>query len=314
VYAQIPPSSGFTKALVNAASTLNKGIEADLQATLAHTKNLTWKVGVNWSHFDSKVLSINGGQQSLAIGQSVNPYLNAGQNNGANANSFAVKGQPYPVIESYDWVRDAQGHVIVDAVSGEPSKSTNLSILGQANPKDIIGITTNLSWKAFTFAATVDYRGGHKIFNVIGESLDFTGNGLTTAATGRQNFVFPNSVIIVNGKSVPNTNVTVQDANFVFWPSLYNSVGANYVVSADAWKLREASITYSIPRNIFQGTKILQAATITISGRNLLMFRPSTNKWTDPEFNEGTGNDVGRTGEGQTPPTRIYTASLNLTF
>ena len=40
VYAQIPSSSGYTKALVNAASTLNKGIESELQATIIHTKKL----------------------------------------------------------------------------------------------------------------------------------------------------------------------------------------------------------------------------------------------------------------------------------
>jgi hypothetical protein len=44
------------------------------------------------------------------------------------------------------------------------------------------------------------------------------------------------------------------------------------------------------------------------------MIRPATNKWTDPEFNEGTGNDVGRTGEAQTPPTRIFSATLALQF
>ncbi|HXD77661.1 MAG TPA: SusC/RagA family TonB-linked outer membrane protein [Puia sp.] len=314
VYAQIPPSSGYGQALVNAASTLNKGIESELQATIVHSRDWNWRVGVNWTHYTSKVLSINGGQKSLTITQVVNGYQNAGQNNGGNPNSFAVVGQPYPVIESYDWVRDAQGHVIVDAVTGMPTKSTSLSILGQATPKDVIGLTTNLQWRNFHFAATMDYRGGYKIFNVIGEAMDFSGNGLTTAAAGRQHFVFPNSVIVVNGKSVPNTNVTVDDGNFVFWPSLYNSVGANYVVSADAWKLREVSITYDIPRSLYQGTKVLQGASLNLSGRNLLMLRPSTNKWTDPEFNEGTGNDVGRTGEGQTPPTRFFTATLNLTF
>ena len=56
-------------------------------------------------------------------------------------------GQAYPVIESYDWVRDAQGHVIVDPVSGLPSKSSTLSILGQATPKDILGITSSLTFK-----------------------------------------------------------------------------------------------------------------------------------------------------------------------
>jgi TonB-linked SusC/RagA family outer membrane protein len=314
VYAQIPSSSGYTKALVNAASTLNKGIETELQATVIHTKSWGWKVGVNYTYYKSKVLAINGGQTSLTISQIVNPYQNAGQNNGSNPNSFAVVGQAYPVIESYDWVRDGQGHVIVDPVSGLPSKSSTLSILGQSTPKDILGITSSLTFKRFTFSATVDYRGGYKIFNAIGENLDFTGNGLTTAITGRQRFVFPNSVTVVNGKSVPNTNITVDDANFNFWPSIYNSVGANYVVSADAWKLRELVVSYDIPKTIFSATRIIQRAILTVSGRNLVMLRPATNKWTDPEFSEGTGNDSGRTGEGQTPPTRIFSATLGLTF
>ncbi|HLZ88975.1 MAG TPA: hypothetical protein VKQ52_17085, partial [Puia sp.] len=314
VYAQIPNSSGYTKALVNAASTRNRGLEMELQTTIIHTRDWTWKMGANYTHIDSKVLTINGSQQSLTISQTVNPFLNAGQNNGANANSFAVVGHPYPVIESYDWNKDAAGHVIVDAVTGMPTKSSNLSILGNSNPTDIIGITTNLSWKRFSFSATADYRGGYKIFNVIGNAMDFSGVGATTAATGRQRFVFPNSVIVVNGKSVTNTNVTVSDANFNFWPSLYNSVGANYVVSADAWKLREVTVSYDIPKTIFAATRIIQKAQVIVSGRNLIMIRPSTNKWTDPEFSEGTGNDTGRTGEGQAPPTRIFTATLALTF
>ena len=108
--------------------------------------------------------------------------------------------------------------------------------------------------------------------------------------------------------------MTVDDANFNFWPSLYNSVGANYVISAAAWKLREVSISYDIAKNVYAFTKIIQKATVTVSGRNLLMLRPSTNKWTDPEFSEDTSNAVGRTGEGQLPPTRIFSATLALQF
>jgi len=314
VYAQLPTSSGFGKALVNAASTKNEGIEAELQATIIRRKDWGWKVGVNYTHTHSVVLAINGGQKSLTIGQTVNQFINAGQNNGANPNSFAVIGQPYPVIESYDWVRDPNGHVIVDAVSGLPTKASSLSILGNANPTDIIGFTTNVTWKRFTFAATADYRGGYKIFNNIGNAMDFSGAGWTTAQTGRQRFVFPNSVILQNGKYVPNTNVTVADANFNFWPSIYNSVGANYVVSAAAWKLREVMISYDLPTAWIAPAKVINKATLSISGRNLIMIRPTTNKWTDPEFNEGTGNDVGRTGESQSPPTRIFTATLALQF
>ncbi|HEY6978894.1 MAG TPA: SusC/RagA family TonB-linked outer membrane protein [Chitinophagaceae bacterium] len=302
VYAQVARSSGFTQALVNAAKTENKGLELDLHVNIIKSKNTTWNVGVNWTHNESKVLGITGDVKSLAL-------------SGANPNSFAVVGQPYPVIETYDWARDsASGKVIVDAITGLPKRSSSLSIFGQANPKDIIGLTSTVTWKNFTFSATADYRGGHKIYNVIANIMDHSGVGSTTAVAGRQPFVFPNSVYLDNGKYVDNTNINVNDGNFNFWPTLYRSVGANYVVSAAAWKLREVVISYNFPQNWVAPAKIVKNASLSVSGRNLIMLRPSTNKWTDPEFNEDNGNDVGRTSEGQAPPTRIFSATLSVTF
>ena len=75
------------------------------------------------------------------------------------------------------------------------------------------------------------------------------------------------------------------------------------------------SLNYRIPvQNIFNGA--IKDAEVGIVGRNLLMLRPVTNVWTDPEFNTrgGTSNAVGYTNVYQTPPTRIYGFSVKLTF
>ena len=75
------------------------------------------------------------------------------------------------------------------------------------------------------------------------------------------------------------------------------------------------SLSYDVPvTNILGG--VIKAAQVSIVGRNLLMLRPSSNVWTDPEFNtqSGTSNAVGFTNEFQTPPTRIYGFSVKLTF
>jgi hypothetical protein len=87
------------------------------------------------------------------------------------------------------------------------------------------------------------------------------------------------------------------------------------MTSAAFWKLREVSLSYDIPvKNIFGGA--IKSASVGILGRNLLMWRPKTNIWTDPEFNteSGTSNAVGFTNEYQTPPTRVYGFSVKLTF
>jgi hypothetical protein len=87
------------------------------------------------------------------------------------------------------------------------------------------------------------------------------------------------------------------------------------VTSAAFWKLREVSLSYDIPiQNILNGK--IKGAQIGLLGRNLLMLRPVTNTWTDPEFNRqsGSSNALGYTTEYQTPPTRFYGFSVKLTF
>ncbi len=303
VYAPLPTSSGYNTALVNAASTRNKGLELDLKGDVYKTRNWDWFVNINYTHIHTDVLSINSTQPSLAV-------------SGGNSNAYAVVGQPYPVIEGTDYNRDPAGQVIVNAVTGLPSQNPSPVIFGQANPTDLVGITTNLTYKALTLTITADYRGGAKILNNLQPSIDYSGNGVNTAATGRQNFVFPNSVIQnAQGAYVKNTNVTVDDANFNFWPSGYwYQINSNYITSADVWKIRTVALSYNFPQRWMTASKVVQHATFTLSGRNLFMFRPKTNRSVDPEFSEDTGNDVGRTGEGQGPPTRILSANLAIQF
>ncbi|MGI4728730.1 MAG: SusC/RagA family TonB-linked outer membrane protein [Janthinobacterium lividum] len=300
VYAQVSRASGFGQALLNAANTTNKGIELDLGGTIIKSHAVTWNAKVNWTVNESKVNSIVSGVNSLNIGY----------------NTYAVVGQSMQMIEGFDWTRDpATGKVIVDANTGLPTRANALSILGRATPKDIVGISSSVSYKNFTFSTTIDYRSGHVIYNQIGNTLDHSGVGSTTAVAGRQRFVFPNSVYKdANGNYVNNTNVEVQDGNFLFWPTLYNSVDANYVTSAAAWKLREAALAYNVPQQWLKRVRYVKRATISVSGRNLLMFRPSTNKWTDPEYSEDTGNAVGYTSVNQAPVTRFYSATLSVTF
>jgi len=299
VYTNTASSSGFKSSLINAANTKNKGIELGLKAVIINTQNVTWNAGVNYTHMTSKVISINGDL----------PFLNVG------GNSYAVVGQSYPVIETSDWLRDPEGHVIVDPITGNPSIDPNLKIQGNAVPKDLIGINTSISWKYFTLSATADYRGGYKVYNAVGSNLTFTGISSVTTETGRQRFVFPNSVIDQgNGKYVKNTNVTTDDAGYNFWGGLYLNVGSNYITSGDFWKLREVALRFDFPAKWYAGAKVFQDISLTVAGRNLATFRPKTNIWTDPEFNDNTSNAVGTNTVNQIPPTRIISFTLAVRF
>ena len=258
-----------------------------------------WDFGINYAYNKNRVGNdLTSGE--ISLGNAV----------------YATPGQPYPYLKESDWERDPQGHIIVDENTGFPTKAAAVVGFGTTVPPTKVGLNTSVSYKGLTLSAVADARFGALIDNNIGPSLDFTGISWYCAQTGRQPFIIPNSVIDDGtGKYIPNTSVATIDANWRFWANTWNAVGSNYVNSADFWKLREVSLSYEFPKSLIGKLKVVQAASLTLSGRNLLMFRPKDNVWTDPEFSAaGVGNAVGLTNIFQTPPTRIFGATLNVTF
>ncbi len=66
------------------------------------------------------------------------------------------------------------------------------------------------------------------------------------------------------------------------------------VFSADIWKIRELSLTYDVPASVLSYTNnLLKDLRIGFVGRNLFMFMPKNNIYSDPEFSNTTGNAVG---------------------
>lgn len=303
--ATISATTGFASALINAGELENKGLEVDLKFTpVVKVGDFSWNVGFNYAYFKSEVLSIMEGLDEIPIEQ----------------DSYITVGEQFPNIKVTDVVRDPQGRIVVDKFSGLPSAASALVAVGHGNPNHILGVNTDLNYKGFRLSALAEYRGGNVINNLVANALDFTGASEHSALNGRQSFVIPNSVIETSpGVYEPNTSVVVREASRQFWVnSAYHTQARGGVTSASFWKLREVALTWDLPvKAWFEGKIInIRDAQIGIVGRNLLMLRPKTNVWTDPEFNNAgvTSNAVGRTTEDQTPPTRIYGFSVKLTF
>ena len=301
--AAISSSTGYRSAFINAGELETRGIELDLKLTpLVSIGDLQWDLTLNYAYATSKVLSIFPGLDELPIGDA----------------SYAIVGQPFPTIKVTDVVKDPEGRIVVDKVTGLPKTAAALVQMGHGNPNHIVGIVNGFSWKGLNLGIVAEYRTGNNIVNRVANALDFTGVSEHSALNGRQPFVIPNSVIeTAPGVFTPNTDVLVTEAGRPFWVnSNYHTTDAGSVTSAAFWKLREVSLAYDLPVDKLFGTKVIKAAQIGIVGRNLLMWRPKTNVWTDPEFNasSATTNAVGFTTEDQTPPTRVMGFSVKLTF
>lgn len=307
--ATISSATGFYRAYINAGELQNKGIEVDLKFTpILRIGDLRWNASINYSYTESKVLSIIPGTlDEIAITDGTNTSV-----------SYATVGEQFPNIKVTDVNRDPQGHIIVDKLTGLPSVNSAVTQVGHGNPNHILGVATDVEYKGFRLSAVAEYRGGNVINNRVGNALDFTGVSEHSALNGRQSFIIPNSVIETSpGVYTPNTTALVAQAGRQFWVnSAYHTTDMAYVTSAAFWKLREVALTYDIPVERIFGNNVIKNAQVGIVGRNLLMLRPKTNVWTDPEFNNSDtqSNAVGYTTEDQTPPTRLYGFSVKLTF
>jgi TonB-linked SusC/RagA family outer membrane protein len=301
--ASISASTGYQSAYINAGELETKGIETDFKITpLLNLGDFNWNLSLNYSYNTNKILSLLPGINELPIGDV----------------SYAIVGQQFPSLKVSDVQRDPQGRIIVDPITGYPVKAAALVNVGHGSPNNIFGFVSTFTYKAFSLNVVADYRSGNMIYNNVGVDLDFTGASWHSAQNGRQDFVIPNSVLLqADGSYKLNTNVVVKSAARDFWVnSDYHNVGSSYVSSAAFWKLREVSLTYDMPVKKLLKINFIKALQLGIVGRNLLMFRPATNMWTDPEFNTqgGTSNAVGYTTVDQTPPTRVLGFSLKLTF
>ncbi|MBS1505331.1 MAG: SusC/RagA family TonB-linked outer membrane protein [Bacteroidetes bacterium] len=305
----ISNSTGFSSLLTNVGETQNTGLEVTLHVTPIKTNDWTVTVGGNFTYQQNQVNYIS----------ALLPQLNLATS--GTAISAAVAGKSFPVIMGYDYVRDPKGHVIVDGVTGLPSQTSGISILGNATPKNIIGTDAKISYKAFSFSILFEYRGGYKVFNGVGPNMDWSGTSFRTAVYDRKSFVFPNSVILQSdGTYATNKSVMIANGNGNngFWSDGINrNVTSNYVTSGNFIKLREISLGYDLTPVISKlGSKFIKGGSISVQGRNLFLWMAKDNYYTDPEYSTAgaTGNGTGLNDVGQTPPVRYFGGTFQLRF
>ncbi|MBS1487291.1 MAG: SusC/RagA family TonB-linked outer membrane protein [Bacteroidetes bacterium] len=303
-------ASGFSSLLTNVGVTQSEGIEANLKVTAFKNQDWNVTVGGNYTYLNNSVISITPLVPTITLATS------------GNAASQVFAGKSFPVITGYDYVRDPKGRVVVNGTTGLPTQTSNIVVLGNATPRNILGMNAAASYKNFSFSILFEYRGGYSVYNGIGPEMEWSGTSYRSALYNRQSFVYPNSVIQnPDGSYSPNKNVAIIDGNGNngFWSDGINrQVTSNYVTSGDFMKLREVSLTYNLSPFLTKlGGKLIKGGDISIQGRNLFLWMAKDNYYTDPEYSLASAN--GRNGTGlndlsSTPPVRYYGATLNLKF
>lgn len=303
----VSSATGYTSLRTNIGEVQNEGIESYLRITpIRQANGLSVSLGANYAYNRNEVISLSDESDVMTIGTATGAVV------------VAEVGHPFPLMKNTKYLRDDQGRVIVDRYSGFPSFDGSYEIVGTTNPPHILGTDLEVRFKNLRLNAIFEYRTGHYVMNSVSTGFDFAGSGIRTTWFNRERFVFPNSSYLdpSTGQYVENTNVTTRSGGADFWTdgTRNRNVGENYTHSAAFWKFREMSLSYDVPFSFFGG--YVKAATVSLQGRNLFIWVPKTNLYTDPEYSAlgSDSNAVGFTSLSQSPPARYFGASVSLSF
>ncbi len=299
--------------LTNIGELEGRGWELTVGGTPVKVGDFRWDLSLSYYTYETKVVSIKDDINEVFV-----------ESYGAGYGTYAVVGEAFPQLKAVSYVRDDQDRIVVDPVSGDPLVG-DIENMGKTTPDNVWGLSSYMSFKGFTLSATMDYRSGFVYYSQGSDQMEFTGRSMENVSADRQDFVFPNSSYETSpGVYVENTNVPITGGIMTFWQNRYNEIKENYVKQADAFKLRELALMYTLPQKVVDKISFVQKLSIGVVGRNLVTILPKAEyRFSDPEFrntrdNPSTttdaANGIGIGGYFNAPPTRTYGFSVNVEF
>jgi TonB-linked SusC/RagA family outer membrane protein len=311
----IPASSGYSLQVINFGKVQNRGLELLASVVPVKTSNFEWTLTANFTKNSSEVLELPGteGTNEIVLRTIYDVEL------------VAIEGQPLGVLRAPDYERDDEGHIIVSGATGIPQGTTEKTVIGDVQPKYILGIINGMRFKGVNLSFTVDYRPGGYMYSGTADLHYFVGNATQTTFNERQPFIIPNSVKPnpyydaedpTSPEYVENdVCINMNDNNSYYYHSANTVANRARVIPRDYLKLRDVTLSYSLPSKLITSLKYVQAIDIVLSGRNLLLWTPVENNFIDPE-STSFGNDLmSELGEFRTGPTvRSFSAGLRVNF
>ena len=297
VQVDVSSASGIGQTLQNIGEMRNKGVEIQLGGTLVRTEDLTVDLDLNFAANENEVVSLGDNLETLRLG---------GQ---WNVDTEARVGQPYGVIFGPAFERSPSGEVVYR--NGLPQIATDSKILGDIAPDWTGGANLSVSYKNWNFSGLVDAKIGGDIYSIT-NTWGRYGGILEETLIGRETGVVGDGVKTLDGGETYVPNDIVVPAKQFNQTAFSNAIAESSVFDASYVKLRQLSLGYSIPRDLFKNTP-LQSFVISVVGRNLAILHKNA-PHIDPEsaFSDSNGNQG--LESGQIPSARSVGVNINVKF
>lgn len=282
-------STGFRTAILNVGKLRNKGIEVLFRATPVQTNNFSWELSTSFTMNDNTVILLGDGVENASI-------LLASAKSGEVIIQLE-EGKRYGGIYGYKYARDDQGRKIFNT-QGFPTYTSKNDFLANGVYNKLMGLTNTFSYRNFSLYTLLDAKWGASIYsetNAIafsngkhmktlpGREYGFIGDGVTAEGVANE--------VMLRGKF--NSDATDGAGSVQGYYQQISHIAEEFIYDASFVKLREVSLSYSIPGSLTSKIGISNA-TVSVVGRNLLtLYKDKDLENVDPESSVASGNAQG---------------------
>jgi TonB-linked SusC/RagA family outer membrane protein len=315
----VSTASGYSFRYVNAGTVRNRGVELSGFVTPFRNDNVTWTINANWTKNQNRVTELFEGTDNIVV---------ASYQGGITSN--ATVGKAYGSIRGSNYVY-LNGQRVVQSNGYYAISATNNEEIANPNPNWTGGLSNTVTYKGVSLYFLVDVRQGGKIFSLDrAYGLD---TGLTPETAGLNDLGNPSRNPIVRNADgtyantsggvvfagvqedgTPNT-VRADNSTAAGYTAYGTSISpdASFVYDASYVKLREVSLTYSLPKSLTAKIGGVKGIDFSIVGRNLWILHKNLPD-ADPEDAASAGNFGQGYSTGAYPAVRTLGANVRLSF
>jgi TonB-linked SusC/RagA family outer membrane protein len=280
-------ATGYSSRYVNAGDLSNRGIEVALSGTPIKVGGFTWNMNLNFAKNVNKVEKLFGDVENIQL---------ASYQGGISLN--ASLGERYGTIRGTGFQLDDNGNRVVNGSGYYVSVADQ--VLGVAAADWTAGLNNSLSYKGFNLGFLLSVSQGGEVYSLDTHYGQGTGQPDYTAVLNDlgNELRLPKDEgggllqegVLEDG----SVNTEYGRGNYYggvfYWGNASRNPGALTTYDASFVKLREASLSYSLPASLYGN--FANNISVGVVGRNLWIIKKHV-PTADPESGLGAGNAQG---------------------
>ena len=314
-----PGSSGLAARVTNVGRMDNQGYEALVNINPVRGA-FRWDITGNFTRIRNKVVSIAPGVTQSNINTDyftgIQPSIVEGKPYGIILGSAVTPRVTEPTSQYY-------GQYLINPLTGGFATSSGLQPICDPNFAWQAGLTNSFAYKGVGLSFLIDTNQGGGIFSYTNYVEKIRGM-LKESAVNDRNLPRQLPGVIQTGTGADGKPIyapnNIQIDSQSYWAALANGSGSeNNVYDATVYRLREVTLSYSLPKALLEKTPF-GGASLSLTARNLFYYAPNANF--DPDVStQGAGNSAGANASTVrglelqgAPNTRNYGVNLRFTL